>query len=89
MSKTLTISLPDYLEQALNQALEQTHQSAEELILQMLTQKFSASPAIAVIAPDPLFKLAGCITTNLTDVASNHDYYIGQALYEEMNHDAE
>ena len=96
MSKTLTITLPDELEQALSQTAAQTNQSAEALILQLLTQNFSSTEAIAPIVPnstiidfttDPLFQLAGSISSEFTDVAENHDYYIGQALYEEMHRD--
>jgi hypothetical protein len=37
------------------------------------------------LANDPLFKLIGCIHSDIPDLADNHDYYIGQALYEEMH----
>jgi hypothetical protein len=84
MSTTYTITLPDNLEQALSQTLTQTKQTPEETILQLLTQ--SLIPAIDPdLANDPLFQLAGCITSDLTDIADNHDHYIGQALYQEMH----
>ena len=41
------------------------------------------------LANDPLFQLAGSITSNIPDLAENHNYYIAQALYEEMNRDAD
>lgn len=96
MPRTLTITLPDELEQALAQTAAQTNQSAEALILQLLTQKFPPADAVAPIAPnsaiidfttDPLFQLAGCISSEFTDVAENHDHYIGQAIYDEMQRD--
>jgi hypothetical protein len=84
MSTTYTITLPDNLEQALSQTLTKTQQTPEETILQLLTQ--SLIPAIDPdLANDPLFQLAGCITSDLTDIADNHDHYIGQALYQEMH----
>ncbi|MBF2029828.1 MAG: hypothetical protein IGS48_24255 [Oscillatoriales cyanobacterium C42_A2020_001] len=85
MSKTLTITLPDELEQALIQTATQTNQSAEDIILQLLTQKLIPSSPVSDLTTDPLFQLAGCISSELTDVAENHDYYIGQALYKEMH----
>jgi hypothetical protein len=88
----VTITIPPHLETALNQ----TDGTPEELILQLLTQKLMPTDAPPPIvanstapdqSPDPLFQLAGCITSDLTDVAQNHDYYLGQALYEEMHRD--
>ena len=35
-------------------------------------------------ADDPLEKWIGAIRTGVTDWADRHDYYIGQALWEEM-----
>jgi hypothetical protein len=88
MTKTLTITLPDELEQALLQAAAQTDQSAEALILQLLVQKLiPASDSYSECPNDPLFQLAGSISSKFTDVAARHDYYIGQALYEEMHRD--
>lgn len=85
MSKTLTIILPDELEQALAQAASQTNQSTEQLILQLLTQTLNSPTQNPNITTDPLLDLAGCISTDLTDVATNHDRYLGQALYQEIH----
>jgi hypothetical protein len=88
----VTITIPPHLETALNQ----TDGTPEELILQLLTQKLmpaDVQPSIVANSPapdrslDPLFRLAGCITSDLTDVAQNHDYYLGQALYGKMHQD--
>jgi hypothetical protein len=88
----VTITIPPHLETALNQ----TDETPEELILQLLTQKLMPADApLPIVAnsttpdrsPDPLFQLAGCITSDLTDVAQNHDYYLGQALYGKMPQD--
>lgn len=84
MTKTLTITLPDALEQALAQTAVQTQTTPEQLILTALAQKF-LPPSASDLTNDPLFQLAGSITSNIPDLAENHDYYIGQALYKEMN----
>ncbi len=92
MTKTLTITLPDVLEQALAKTAAQTNQTTEALILQLLTQNLIGQETSAGATPlelpdDPLFRLAGCITSDVDDVAERHDYYIGQAIYDEMHQD--
>ena len=82
MSKTITITLPDRLEQAITQARQDTQTTEEQMILQLLSQQLTPLPDPAT---DPLLKLIGCINSDITDVAENHDYYIGQALYEELH----
>ena len=84
MTKTLTITLPDALEQALAQTAVQNQTTPEQLILAALTQKF-LPPSAPDLTNDPLFQLAGSITSNIPDLAENHDYYIGQAIYDEMH----
>ena len=85
MSKTITITLPDHLEQALSRAQQQTHQSVEETILQLLTQLLT--PATAPdLENDPLIALFGSIQSDIPDLADRHDDYLGQALDEEMHH---
>ncbi|HEY9647374.1 MAG TPA: hypothetical protein V6C88_13435, partial [Chroococcidiopsis sp.] len=60
----------------------------EQLILATLTQKFlPPSAPTPDLSSDPLFQLIGCIDSDIPDIAENHDYYIGQALYEEMHRD--
>ncbi|NJL49714.1 MAG: hypothetical protein HC929_22635 [Leptolyngbyaceae cyanobacterium SM2_5_2] len=92
MTKTLTITLPDALEQALAQTAAQTNQTTEALILQLLTQNLIGQEASVEATPldlsdDPLMQLAGFITSDIVDAADRHDYYIGQAIYDEMHQD--
>lgn len=54
MTKTLTITLPDALEQALTQTAAQSQTTPEQLILAALTQKF-LPPSESDLANDPLF----------------------------------
>jgi hypothetical protein len=81
MSKKLTITLPDELDRALALAATQTNQSAEDLILQLLAKTLNSPSSNPNSATDPLLNLVGCISTDLTDVGENHDYYLGQALH--------
>jgi hypothetical protein len=84
----ITIDLPEALQQTLIDQAAHNQTTPEQLILAALTQKF-LPPSAPDLTNDPLFQLAGSITANIPDLAENHDYYIGQALYEEMHRDAE
>lgn len=84
----ITIDLPEALQQTLIHQATQTQTTPEQLILATLTQKF-LPPSTPDLTNDPLFQLAGSIISSIPDLAENHDYYIGQALYEEMNRNAE
>ena len=81
----LTIDLPEALQESLLSQATQTHPPPEQIIIQLLTQNLI--PPLPNLLDDPLFRLAGSITSNIPDLAQNHDYYIGQALYEEMHRD--
>lgn len=87
MTKTLTITLPNDLEQALTAQAERLNTSIEEAVLQVLSQQLpillqptSEQP----VETDPLLRLIGSLNVNVPDLAENHDYYIGQALYQEL-----
>jgi hypothetical protein len=81
MAKALTIQLPEDLELKLTTQAEKLNLSLESLILQSLEQSVSQ---LESYQSDPLVQLFGSIKTDIKDVADNHDYYIGQALYEEL-----
>lgn len=91
MSKTLTLTLSDALEQALAKTAAQANQSTEAAALQLLTQVLipNSEAEAKPEETDPLMALFGCIQSDIPDLADNHDYYIGQALYEEMYRDDE
>lgn len=82
MAKTLTIQISEALERKLTAQAEKLNLSLESLVLQSLEQSV-AQPELD--QSDPLVQLFGCIKTDIKDVANNHDYYIGQALYEERS----
>ena len=89
MAKTLIITLPDNLEQQLNAKAKLLNKTPEELILvsisQVLAEKLTTlSFEVEQIETDPLIRLIGSLHSEVTDLAENHDYYIGQALYSEL-----
>lgn len=86
MTKILTITLPDDLEQALTVQAERLNKSPEEIVIQVLSQLIVLleSNSVQPIETDPLLKLIGSIDIDIPDLAENHDYYIGQALNQEL-----
>jgi hypothetical protein len=85
----ITIDLPEALQQSLLSQAAQTQTTPEQLIIQLLTQNLIPTTSPPDLTNDPLFQLIGCIESDILDIAENHDYYIGQALYEEMHRDDE
>lgn len=85
MTKTLVITLPDYLEQVLTAQAKQLNQSPEELVLQVLSQQLTARSQTAQLTEeDRLLPLIGSLSADIPDLADNHDHYIGQALLGEL-----
>ena len=87
MAKTFTITLPDDLEQALITQANSLHQSLEDTLLQVLSEQLKTSSLLSQEQPietDPLLQLIGSININIPDLAENHDRYIGQILYQEL-----
>lgn len=90
MAQTFLITLPDDLEQALNAQAERLNKSPEELVLQVLSQQLITSSQTNFIQQpdtDPLLRLIGSLSVDIPDLAENHDYYIGQVLYQELRGD--
>lgn len=87
MAKTLTIAIPDDLEQALTAQAECLNKSLEEVALQVLSQQLiTPSPSISTpeVETDPLLRLIGSLSVDIADLAENHDRYIGQALARDL-----
>ena len=90
MAQTFLITLPDDLEQALNAQAERLNKSPEEVVLQVLSQQLITSSQTNFIQQpdtDPLLRLIGSLSVDIPDLAKNHDYYIGQVLYQELRGD--
>jgi hypothetical protein len=82
MSQTFTIDLPEALQQTLINQAAQTQITPEQLIIQALNQYLQPTDT------DQLLSLIGTLDLGTTDLAENHDQYIGEALYQEL-HNAE
>jgi hypothetical protein len=87
MAKIFTIILPDDLEQALITQANSLNQSLEDTLLQVLSEQLTNSSSLGQEKPietDPLIKLIGSLNIDISDLAENHDRYIGQTLYQEL-----
>jgi hypothetical protein len=87
MSKTLTITLPDNLDQALTAQAHRLNQSLETIVLQALTKQLTAlsqANSVQTVETDPLLRLIGSLNVDIPDLAENCDRYIGQDLYQEL-----
>ncbi len=87
MAKTLTITLPDNLEEQLTAQALRLNQSPEAILLQALTRQLkllSQINLLPVTETDPLLRLIGSIDVDIPNLAENHDRYIGQDLYQEL-----
>ncbi|WP_260442034.1 hypothetical protein [Microcystis aeruginosa] len=85
MARTFTITLSDDLAQALTVQAERLNKSPEEIMLQVLSQQLTISSQFnpgQQVETDPLLRLIGSLDIDVPDLAENHDYYIGQALYQ-------
>ena len=90
MAKIFKITLSDDLEQALTAQAERLNKSLEEIVLQVLSQQLTTllpSNSVPKVEADPLIRLIGSLTIDVPDLAENHDYYIGQALFQELKGD--
>ena len=84
MTRTITLELPESLYASLTQRAEQQQSTPEQLILDSLAT--TLGNGAQSVDDDPLIRLAGCITSDITDIAERHHEYLGQALLDELRH---
>ncbi len=82
----ITIDLPEALQQALLSQAVQDQTTPEQLIIQALNHYLQ--PNHSNPETDQLLSLIGTLELGTTDLAENHDQYIGEALHQEL-HNAE
>jgi hypothetical protein len=71
----LTLRLPDDVQEALARIARQERRRPEEVAEDWL------AAAIRTVEGDPLIKLLGTVTSEVSDAAERHDEYIGQELH--------
>jgi hypothetical protein len=81
----ITIDLPTALQFQLSEQATHLNIPLETLILQTLNQQFTPPPPIPLSpAALELLSLMGTLPMGTTDLAKNHDRYIGEALQKEL-----
>ena len=81
MEHTLILKVPDEVYEPLAKKAKEAGQSPERLVAQWLAN------AIRSLTEDPLLQLAGFFESDVKDVSSRHDEYIGQGLMQELHRD--
>lgn len=76
---TLTLELPDDIYEPLLYQAQRNASTPEALLTQW------ASKAIQPMPEDPLLKLIGSIESDVRDVSSHHDDYVGRSLQADMS----
>ena len=86
----ITIDLTDTLQSEVLEQANQLNITIETLILNTIKNRFAPPPILPVNRTideenDPLLKLIGTLHLGTTDLGENHDYYLQQALIQELN----
>ncbi|MDX2231855.1 MAG: hypothetical protein NW220_19635 [Leptolyngbyaceae cyanobacterium bins.349] len=82
MAKSLTIQIPDELEQKLERQAEKLQVSVEDFVLQSLVKSVETE---YLPENDPILALAGTLHLGTTDLSQNHDRYISEALAKDLS----
>lgn len=77
MSNTVALEVPQELYEALQAQAQKKGQDPDTLAIEWLTEAIQQASAIE---DDPLIQLFGTLESDLTDIAEQHDDYIGRAL---------
>ncbi|VEN74731.1 conserved hypothetical protein [Candidatus Desulfarcum epimagneticum] len=77
MPTTLTLKIPDRIYRPLLEKADQQGKTFDEIILDWLEDMSKDDP---VQSDDPLLRLAGAFSSDVADVGSHHDFYIGREL---------
>lgn len=83
MSQHLSLDIPDELFASLEKAAAQTRSTPEQVAAKRLAEDARRREE------DPLLKLLGSIDSDISDVAENHDKYIGEGLMAETRRTGE
>ncbi len=76
---TLTLELPDEIYVPLLDRARRSSSTLEALLTQL------AASAVQTALEDPLLKLLGSVASDVTDISSRHDEYLGHSLQAETH----
>lgn len=83
MTHSVTLEVPDQLYRTLAEKAAKKGKDVEEIALDRLSDEW---PEDVV---DPFAKFIGAFNSQIGDVGTNHDKYIGEAIYREMHGETE
>jgi hypothetical protein len=83
MSNSFTIELSEELQQSLINKAAQRQLTLEQLIVQTLHQHFLTDRPDSP-ATQQILSLIGTLDLGTTDLAEQHDQYLGKALHQEL-----
>jgi len=74
MSTTLTLEIPDQIYRPLLKKADKRGKTIDQIVIDWLGE------VVKDEQDDPLLQLAGAFSSDITDIGTNHDFYIGQEL---------
>jgi hypothetical protein len=81
MSNTVALEVPQELYEALQAQAKKKGQEPDILAIEWLTEAIQQASAIE---DDPLIQLFGTLESDITDIAEQHDVYIGRELVHKL-----
>jgi len=81
MSNMVALEVPQELYEALQAQAKKNGREPDTLAIEWLTQAIQQASAIE---DDPLIQLFGTIESDITDIAEQHDEYIGRELVHKL-----
>lgn len=74
MSTTLTLEIPDQIYRSLLKKADKCGKTLDQILIEWM------GDVVKDELDDPLLKLAEAFSSDIKDINSNHDFYIGQEL---------
>ncbi|OQY26698.1 MAG: hypothetical protein B6244_12750 [Candidatus Cloacimonetes bacterium 4572_55] len=74
MSTTLTLEIPDQIYRPLVKKADKRGKTLDQILIEWL------GDVVKDEIDDPLLQLAGAFSSDIKDIGTNHDFYIGQEL---------
>ncbi len=74
MPTTLTLEIPDQIYRPLLKKANKCGKTLDQVLIEWMGDVARDE------LDDPLLKLAGAFSSDIKDISSNHDFYIGQEL---------
>jgi hypothetical protein len=74
MSTTLTLEIPDQIYRPLLKKADKHGKTLDQILIEWL------GDVVKDELDDPLLQLAGAFSSDIKDIGTNHDFYIGQEL---------